>query len=87
MRNLLLVKNLKIFSTPVKFMCSSSKLCLVEVNDKSGVATLTLNRPPVNGLNVELLACLKESLCSLENNKSRGIILTSVTISNVFLKF
>lgn len=63
--------------------CMSSsaggKLTVVAVNDKSGVATLTMNRPPVNGLNYELLRDIKESIDEIESNKCRGLILTSVS--------
>lgn len=52
-------------------------LSTLEVDDKTGIATLTLNRPPVNGLNLELLTELRDALDQLENNKSRGLILTS----------
>lgn len=52
---------------------------MVEVDDKSGVATLTLNRPPVNSCNLELLLELNENIKQIECNKSRGLILTSVS--------
>ncbi|TDG45938.1 hypothetical protein AWZ03_007658 [Drosophila navojoa] len=54
-----------------------SKLTMVEVDDKSGIATLTLNRPPVNSCNLELLLELNENIKQIECNKSRGLILTS----------
>ena len=44
-----------------------------------GVATLQLNRKPVNGLNLELLTDLNIALEKLESQKTcKGIILTSV---------
>ncbi|XP_026285261.1 enoyl-CoA delta isomerase 1, mitochondrial [Frankliniella occidentalis] len=49
----------------------------VEVDDKSGVAVVTLNRPPVNSLNTPLLTELGAAIKNLEDNKSRGMILTS----------
>ncbi|XP_037954296.1 enoyl-CoA delta isomerase 1, mitochondrial-like [Teleopsis dalmanni] len=52
-------------------------LTTVEVDDKSGIAILTMNRPPVNGLNLELLQDIKTSIDTIESNKSRGLILTS----------
>lgn len=59
--------------------CSSAsdKLVITEVDDKTGYATVTLNRPPVNSLNLELLKAISETLDDLQNNKSRGMILTS----------
>lgn len=59
-------------------LSSASKLTIVEVNDKTGIATLTMNRPPINALNVELLQDLHKSIQDIESNKSRGLILTSV---------
>lgn len=56
-----------------------SNLTLVEVDDKTGIATLTLNRPPVNSCNLELLLELNENIKQIECNKSRGLILTSVS--------
>jgi len=62
-----------------RLMSTATKLTTVEVNDKTGIATLTMNRPPVNGLNLELLQDLKTSIDEIEGNKSRGLILTSVS--------
>lgn len=59
-------------------MSSATKLTTVEVNDKNGIATLTMNRAPVNGLNLELLTSITQSIQEIEGNKSRGLILTSV---------
>lgn len=58
---------------------SAKDLVLVEVNDKTGYATVTLNRPPVNSLNLELLSALSQTLDQLTQNKARGLILTSVS--------
>ncbi|KAM7352448.1 enoyl-CoA delta isomerase 1, mitochondrial [Cochliomyia hominivorax] len=65
--------------TILRCMSSSSggKLTTVEVNDKTGIATLTMNRPPVNGLNFELLRDINNSIDEIESNKCRGLILTS----------
>ncbi|XP_073824608.1 enoyl-CoA delta isomerase 1, mitochondrial [Musca autumnalis] len=69
------------YTLPIKnggYRCmSSGKLTTVEVNDKSGVAVLTMNRPPVNGLNLELLRDIHTSIDEIESNKCRGLILTS----------
>jgi len=67
---------------PKRLMSSATKLTTVEVNDKTGIATLTMNRPPVNSQNVQLLEDLQKSITEIENNKSRGLILTSVSGSN-----
>lgn len=59
-------------------------LVQVEVNDKSGFATVTLNRAPVNSLNLELLTALSKTLDNLQDNKARGMILTSVSTMILF---
>lgn len=68
---------------PRRLMSTATKLTTVEINDKTGIATLTMNRPPVNSQNVQLLLDLQTSISEIENNKSRGLILTSAS-SNVF---
>lgn len=62
------------------FSSGNEKLITVEINNKTGIATLSLNRPPVNSLNLELLQNLKETINSLEDNKCLGLILTSVCL-------
>lgn len=57
---------------------SSSKLVDVAVNDQTGIATVTLQRLPVNGLNLELLSAFSNTLTELDENRTRGMILTSV---------
>ncbi|XP_054743336.1 enoyl-CoA delta isomerase 1, mitochondrial-like [Anastrepha obliqua] len=49
----------------------------LEVNEKTGIATLTLNRPPVNSLNLEMLTDIRNAILDAENNKCKGLILTS----------
>lgn len=56
----------------------ATNLVNVDVNDKTGIAVVTLNRPPVNSLNLELLTDFSNTLDDLESNKSKGMILTSV---------
>lgn len=74
-----IVRSVSRLSVPGSRSCSnaSDKLVLVGVDDKTGYATVTLNRPPVNSLNLELLTAFSETLDDLQNNKSRGMILTS----------
>ena len=64
---------------------AGADLVQVEVNDKTGFSIVTLNRPPVNSLNLELLSAISKTLDDLANNRSRGMILTSV--SKVFIYF
>ncbi|GJQ79698.1 hypothetical protein Trydic_g5845 [Trypoxylus dichotomus] len=56
---------------------SGNKLVAVSVNEKTGIATVTMQRPPVNGLNYELLTELKSTLDELGSAKVKGAILTS----------
>lgn len=73
-----------------RFQSTSRKsLLLVDVNDKTGIATMTMNRPPVNSLNLELLSAMSTSLDELTKNNSRGMILASVSIitSHISYKF
>ncbi|XP_033248516.1 enoyl-CoA delta isomerase 1, mitochondrial-like [Drosophila miranda] len=62
-----------------RFMSTGIKLTTVEVNDKTGIATLTMCRPPVNGQNLELLLDIKSSINEIKNNNSRGLIITSAS--------
>lgn len=73
-----------LFSSYFRNYSSSGPLINVAVNEKTGVATATLNRPPVNSLNLELLTEISNTLSQLEKNKCRGLILTSVIISFFF---
>lgn len=67
---------------PIRCLSSgASNLVNVDVNDKTGIAVVTLNRPPVNSLNLELLTDISKTLDDLESNKSKGMILTSVGFS------
>lgn len=71
--------NFKSFNSLTRLQSSStSNLVLVDVNDKTGFATVTMNNLPVNSLNLELLKELSSSLDQLTRNNSRGMILTSV---------
>lgn len=56
-----------------------NKLINVSVDDKTGIATLELNRPPVNSLNMALLQDINGALDELTRNRSKGLILTSVS--------
>lgn len=55
----------------------SAKFASLSVNDKTGYATLEMQRPPVNSLNLELLSDISSALDECEKNKCRGLILTS----------
>lgn len=71
-------KSLQCISTKFSSSSTEKKLVLVDVNDKTGFATLSLNRPSVNSFNAEFLREISKALDVQEINKSRGVILTSV---------
>ncbi|XP_004521523.1 enoyl-CoA delta isomerase 1, mitochondrial [Ceratitis capitata] len=64
-------------STTRSLSTPSAQYTAFEVNDKTGIATLTLNRPPVNSLNLELLTEMRNCLKDAETNKCKGLIITS----------
>lgn len=79
-----ILKRSLIAATPLVKSCrgfaSSNGLVNLTVNDKTGIATLELNRPPINSLNTELLQDISAALDDLTKNRSKGMILTSVSI-------
>ncbi|XP_073968738.1 enoyl-CoA delta isomerase 1, mitochondrial-like [Rhodnius prolixus] len=57
---------------------SAGSDALVDVKtDNKGIATVTMNRPPVNSLNFHHLEALHQTFLSLERDRCRGMILTS----------
>lgn len=52
----------------------------------TGVAVLSMNKPPVNSLNLEFLTELNIALEKVENDKNcKGLIITSVGIVKLLL--
>ncbi|KAJ9580123.1 hypothetical protein L9F63_004196, partial [Diploptera punctata] len=58
---------------------SSEKFVDVSMNEKTGISTVTMQRLPVNSLNLELLQELSNVFDSLEKDKCKGMILTSAS--------
>ncbi|XP_063984817.1 enoyl-CoA delta isomerase 1, mitochondrial-like [Diachasmimorpha longicaudata] len=56
---------------------SNSKLLNITQNEKTGVTTVSMNRQPVNSLNLDILRELKETFENLKKDGSKGLILTS----------
>jgi len=56
---------------------ADESLAKVDVNSKTGIAVVSMQRLPVNSLNLEMLQALGNTLDSLEKDKCRGMILTS----------
>lgn len=64
----------------IRYYCKpaiSKELVTLDTNEKTGFAILTLNRPPVNSLNLELLTSISNALDEAAKNKVKGLILTS----------
>ncbi|XP_041986758.1 enoyl-CoA delta isomerase 1, mitochondrial-like [Aricia agestis] len=59
-------------------MSSSGPLVDLTV-DGDGIAIMTLQRPPVNSLNLDLLKAINSSLDEVAKNKAKGMILTSAS--------
>lgn len=57
-------------------MSSSGPLTAIEI-DNERIATVTMQRPPVNSLNLDLLQELSKTLDEVAKNKCKGMILTS----------
>lgn len=60
-----------------KFSTDSGRLIDVNVDCQSDIASVILQRPPVNSMNLELLTELSAALGDLENKKCKGVILRS----------
>ncbi|XP_054083442.1 enoyl-CoA delta isomerase 1, mitochondrial-like [Zeugodacus cucurbitae] len=56
---------------------SPPQFTTLSVDDKTGIATLTLNRPPANALNAAFMGEVARSIKATEQSKCRGLILTS----------
>ncbi|XP_026316740.1 enoyl-CoA delta isomerase 1, mitochondrial-like [Hyposmocoma kahamanoa] len=60
----------------VRYMSGQGPLVDLTV-DNGGIATLTMQRPPVNSLNLDLLQQMSKALDDVGKNKARAMILTS----------
>jgi hypothetical protein len=73
-------RNIKIAMAASRNLSSQSNgQVLVNVSDKTGIATVTMNKPPANSLNPDFLTSLNEVLDQLISNNTRGMILASVS--------
>lgn len=63
----------------VRYMSAQGPLVDLTV-DNEGIATLTMQRAPVNSLNLDLLQHMSKALDDVGKNKARAMILTSVSI-------
>lgn len=62
----------------IRAMSSAGPLVDTAV-DNDGIATVTMQRPPVNSLNLDLLQAMSKALDEVAKNKCKGMILTSVS--------
>ncbi|XP_054742860.1 enoyl-CoA delta isomerase 1, mitochondrial-like [Anastrepha obliqua] len=58
---------------------TSQQFTTLKVDDKTSIATLTLNRPPANALNTGYMVEVQRTIQDLEKTKCRGLILTSAS--------
>lgn len=56
---------------------SASLSSLVKLEERQGYAVVSMQKPPVNSLSLEMIQALSESLTELEKSKCKGFILTS----------
>lgn len=47
--------------------------------DREGIALITMKRPPVNSLNLELIQEISNAVDAVQNNQCKGLVLTSVS--------
>ncbi|XP_075978499.1 enoyl-CoA delta isomerase 1, mitochondrial-like [Anticarsia gemmatalis] len=73
-----IVNNVRRVAPGFRAMSSSGPLTAVEV-DSEGIATVTMQRPPVNSLNLELLQELSNAFDYVEKNKCKGMVLASAS--------
>ncbi|KAM3966360.1 LOW QUALITY PROTEIN: uncharacterized protein ACR2FA_012670 [Aphomia sociella] len=79
----LFVKNARSIRPSIRPMSATAgPLVNVSIDDE-GIATLTMQRPPVNSLNLELIQEIDKGLDEVAKNKAKGLILTSSS-SSVF---
>lgn len=69
--------NGRLVQSGVRAMTAKGPLVDLAV-DGDGIAVLTMQRPPVNSLNLDLLQAMSSSLDEVAKNKCKGMILTSV---------
>ncbi|KAK9502671.1 hypothetical protein O3M35_011394 [Rhynocoris fuscipes] len=74
-----LLKHCRAVSSRISIRCfASGSDTLIDVKtDDKGIATVTMNRPPVNSLNLPVLEAMHRTFIALEKDKCRGMILTS----------
>ncbi|KAF7995474.1 hypothetical protein HCN44_006581 [Aphidius gifuensis] len=60
-----------------QYSSSSKELVSITKNDATGTSIISMNRSPVNGLSLEMITALKKSFETVENDGSKGAILTS----------
>merc|ERR1711911_513829 len=56
---------------------SSAALVNVKMEETKGFAVVSMSKPPVNSLSLEMIQSLSQTLGQLEKEKCRGVILTS----------
>uniref|UniRef100_K1Q3R9 Enoyl-CoA delta isomerase 1, mitochondrial n=1 Tax=Magallana gigas TaxID=29159 RepID=K1Q3R9_MAGGI len=77
-------KNTSVYRTCRRQVTGSGSPLDLNVDSKTGIAVLSMNKPPVNSLNLEFLTELNIALEKVENDKQcKGLIITS-SIPKIF---
>lgn len=70
------LKNMKYQSS---IAANAADPVLVDIDDKTGISTVTLNQKPVNNMTLSFLKSFCEKMDLLEKEGVKGMILTSVS--------
>lgn len=76
-----LASNFRHQSTAVN---QAKELVLVDINQKTGISTITMNSAPVNSMTLNFLKEFCDKMDLLEKEKVKGMILTSVSSLDYF---
>lgn len=74
------IRCVKQISPNIRAMSSQSLVNLSADKDNAEIAIVTMQRPPVNSLNLELLQALNKTLDEIAKSDFRAMVLTSVSI-------
>lgn len=81
------LKSPALSNNSIRAFSSSTQLIHNEINESTGIATISFNRPPMSSFTLELLDEFLKALDDANGNeKCKGIVLTSVSVLIFFLK-
>lgn len=71
------ILRLGLFRSPRQVISRFSSTNVVVNTDETGIATVSMNKAPVNSLNTEMIQELNQALVDTEGSGARGVVLTS----------